>query len=180
VLKFVHAHLGGAVPEPDRAAADLPRVAAERAAALVRTGAALGACEFRAAAEAFLGLGRFGNQLFDAQAPWKLRKESTAPRSPCATSLFAHVQILATLSTLMAPFMPGASARLRRMLALPDVESWTLTGLRAPPPGAAPTAPPDEVPAGHALGDAGILFSKIAGEVIERERAALAALSAAT
>ena len=161
---------------------------------------------FRVAAERLVDFGRLGNQVFDRQAPWKLRKGEggTDPRSPCATSIWCHLQMLATLSVLLTPFVPGAAQRLRRMLGLRNTAlpaghahewlaaAWTPTGLAAPPvpahgssttgPAGSPSRvvadphdPGNELRPGHRLGEPGILFAKIPDEVIEAERAALAA-----
>ncbi|HZM00052.1 MAG TPA: class I tRNA ligase family protein, partial [Planctomycetota bacterium] len=156
VLKFVAAHLGGAVPAaaPDwQAGAPYEQTRAAIAAALDEVGAAIGRCSFREAAQRTLALARFGNELFDSHAPWKLRKSDLAA---CGSSLHCHCQLVAAISVLIAPFMPGKCAELRAMLALPPVASWQA----------------DELPAGHRLGTPGILFAKIADEVIEAQRAA--------
>jgi methionyl-tRNA synthetase len=200
VLKFVATHLGGKVPEVDRdwaftrpTAEGVPvgepvvqvrEVHAARCAALgpgaapdTGVGAELSAFRFRSAAGRLLDLGRYGNGLFDAHAPWKLRKSDLAL---CGSSLYCHLQILTTLSVLMAPFMPVRSVELRRMLALRPARAWTLSGLREGEclTGAPPDAP-DDLPPGHSLGVPGILFAKIPDEVVEEERAALAARAAA-
>jgi methionyl-tRNA synthetase len=161
VLKFIGTHLGGDVPEPRPdwlAGAPYEQTRAAIAAAMDAVGAAIGRCSFRESAQLTLGLARFGNEQFDSHAPWKLRKSDP---SACASSLHCHVQAVAALSVLIAPFMPGKSAELRAMLNLPPVTSWEA----------------DTLPAGHRLGAPGILFSKIPDEVVEAERAALLARS---
>ncbi|MGQ0553077.1 MAG: methionine--tRNA ligase [Planctomycetota bacterium] len=183
VLKFIQTHLGGGVPrfsetagwdpgfkldDPDRKP---PRqhYADVVAQYVANTGQALADCDFRDAAEIALNLGRFGNGQFDLHAPWKLRKSNL---EQCGCSLFIHVQILAGLSVVLTPFVPDAAARLRAMLNLPPVRAWTPSGL--PPGESLPGATHEhEIPAGHALGEPGILFTKIPDEIVERERAAL-------
>jgi methionyl-tRNA synthetase len=159
VLKFIGTHLAGAVPArlpgwlddaPDE------RVRAAIAAAFAEVGGALARCAFREAADRTLSLARLGNELFDQHAPWKLRKTDLPA---CGASLHVHAQLVAALSTLIAPFMPGKCAELRAMLNLPPVTRWE----------------PDPLIAGHALGTPGILFGKIDDAAVEEHRAALAA-----
>lgn len=168
VLKFTHKYAGGAVPavDPDHEHAgdlDAARQACDRALADVAEH--LEAFRFRRAAGALIDLARFGNKLFDDRAPWKLRKQDMPG---CELSLHVNIQVLATLSVLLTPFVPGAAARLRQMLALaplpsgPDARSpgedrWTRS----------------ELPVGHALGEAGILFAKIEDATIAEERGRL-------
>jgi methionyl-tRNA synthetase len=195
VLKFIHARLGGSVPEPDATRSheqlgppgDGPRAPDALPAArwmhahtrriLEPVGQRIGELKFRFAAEALLAAAREGNQLFDAHAPWSTRKTD---EGACRTALYCHVQLLACLSVLMAPFMPERSAELRRMLRLPPAKAWTPTGL---PDADCPTddegQPLHALPPGHALGQPSILFAKISDEVVEEERAALAARTTA-
>jgi methionyl-tRNA synthetase len=151
-LKFTATHLSGRVPEGELAPATRARIAQ----ALDEVGTALAACQFRRAAQAVGEFGRWGNKLFDDHAPWKTRKTDLAA---CGRQVYEHVQCVAALSVLLAPFVPHAVSRLRAMLALPEVAHWAF----------------EPLPAGHALGEAGILFAKIPDEVVERERAALGA-----
>jgi len=172
VLKFVGKHFDGVVPEADGAhphAGDLEAARAAREQALSAVGAALERFEFRAAAAAVVDLARFGNRLFDERAPWTSRKEDPPA---CALAMHAHVQVLATLSVLLAPFTPGASGRLRAMLGLP--------ALAAHPPGEAGPSPWEAsgIPAGHRLGEPGILFEKIPDALVEQESARLGTATA--
>jgi methionyl-tRNA synthetase len=151
-LKFTAQHLGGRVPEGTLAPATRARIDQ----ALREVGEAIEHCEFRRATQAVTEFGRWGNKLFDEHAPWKTRKTDLAA---CGRQVHEHVQCVAALAILLAPFVPAASKRLRKMLALPEATNWLFGPL----------------PVGHALGDPGILFSKIPDEVVERERAALGA-----
>jgi methionyl-tRNA synthetase len=166
VLKFTRSHLGGVVPEPDTAHALAPDMAEAEtacAAAVETVGRLIDRFEFRKAAASVVDLGRFGNKLFDGREPWKLRKTDMPG---CSTALWCHIQVLGTLSVVLAPFVPEASARLRAMLALPELENRTGLGDRWAT---------ETLPAGHALGEPGILFAKIPDELVEAEREALGA-----
>ena len=161
VLKFIATHFAGAVPAADPAWQDGAAYEHTRAAiasVMAEVGAAIGRCSFREAAQRALGLARVGHELFDQHAPWKLRKTDLAA---CGSSLHCHVQVVAAISVLIAPFMPGKSAELRTMLNLPPLRSWEA----------------DALVAGHTLGTPGILFAKIPDEVVEEQRAALLARS---
>ncbi|MHC5211982.1 MAG: methionine--tRNA ligase [Planctomycetota bacterium] len=195
VLKFIGARLGGSVPEPEPTLApeqlgpppegDAPEPGAVPAARWIHdhdkatlegVGAALEAYKFRVAADLVLSAAREGNQLFDGHAPWKTRKTDEAA---CRTALYCHVQLLACLSVAMAPIMPERSAELRRMLVLPPVQAWTPSGRRDDDcPTDIEGRPDHALPPGHALGEPSILFAKIPDEVVEEERAALAARAA--
>lgn len=171
VLKFIHQHFGGRVPEFDATwkggdhdpaqggdvVAHYARVLGDY---LTKTGEALGGCEFRHATEVALNLGRFGNGQFDLHAPWKLRKTNLAH---CGAALHVHVQVLAGISVALAPFVPSASRRLRAMLGLPEVARWGF----------------EPVPAGHVLGEAGILFAKVSDDTVGAQRIALQSRSQA-
>jgi len=200
VLKFVASKLDGRVPEPDeafehvipvlgadgsvtsRAVVTVPE-ARRRCTAFFGPGSSaeptlawhLARYEFRRAAERFLAPARLGNLWFDAHAPWKSRKLDDL--RDCRTALWAHLQILSALSVGMWPFMPGASDRLRRMLALPPLSAQVQVPRTA---AVLPAGQPDlwrfeELPAGHVLGEPGILFAKIDPAVVEAERARLEA-----
>ncbi len=183
VLKFTRSHLGGTVPEVDSThelAGDMAESVAAATRAVDAVGAAIDRFEFRKAAAAAVELGRFGNKLFDTREPWKLRKTDMPG---CGTALACHLQVLAALSVVLTPFVPAAAARLREMLALPPLDSDRVTYPRGNLPGAdegdrAPGASrwrAETLPAGHVLGEPGILFQKIADEVVEAERATLGA-----
>jgi methionyl-tRNA synthetase len=151
-LKFNAQHLGGRVPDGVMAPATKARIEQ----AFREVGEAIAHCEFRRATQAVAEFGRWGNKLFDEHAPWKTRKTDLAA---CGRQVHEHVQCVAALAVLLAPFVPDASKRLRKMLALPEATNWVFGPL----------------PVGHALGEPGILFAKIPDEVVERERAALGA-----
>jgi methionyl-tRNA synthetase len=166
VLKFAASHLGGTVPDVDNShehAGDLgiSRSACERA--IDGVGTLIERCSFRKAAGALLDLARFGNKLFDQRAPWTARKTDMAA---CRLSLHCNIQILATLSVLLTPFVPDAGGRLREMLALPPLDSGSSLD-RLPGNNRWIV---EKLPAGHSLGEAGILFAKIPDGLIEAEK----------
>ena len=169
VLKFNAKQHGGVVPAFDAShalAGDLADVRAACAKAVDDVGAAIASYQFRRAAAALVDLGRFGNKLFDERAPWQLKKTDEAG---CRVALHCNLQVLATLSVLLTPFVPAAAARLRGMLALPALDSGPRGGARRHDS----VWRTEELPAGHVLGEAGILFAKIPDEIIAEEKARL-------
>lgn len=162
VLKFIDKHFERMVPDHDPSQdEELQRCKEACQAGLHSVGEFLSHYEFRKAADALVDLGRFGNRLFDETKPWATRESNPAT---CASSLHAHCQILATLSVVMAPFLPEASERLRAMLALPSLEHEVQSEDRWIAPNLEP---------GHSLGEPGILFSKIEDLQVESDRQAL-------
>jgi methionyl-tRNA synthetase len=91
-----------------------------------------------------MNLARAGNVYFDARQPWKSRKDDIAG---CATTINVCVQTLRTLAEIMAPFLPASAARCAQMLHLAASGGWAEATR--------------ELPAGHRLGEARILFRKI-------------------
>ncbi len=142
---FIHRYEDGKVPAAgvldgrDRAMLD------ELKAAPGVLGGLFEQYEVRGAAKALMDLCRSANKYFNDQAPWSTRKSDPGK---CATTLNVCVQIAAGIRTLMAPILPFSAEGLAAQLNLPGNPAWDAAG----EPGVA---------AGHALGEAKILFSKI-------------------
>ncbi|MCB9898113.1 MAG: methionine--tRNA ligase [Planctomycetes bacterium] len=198
VLKFVASKLDGRVPEPD-ASFEHPAPASDageprhvrtvddvhaRLELFFASGGGpqptladrFGRYEFRRAADELLSLARYGNLLFDTHQPWKSRKLDDL--TDCRTSLWAHCQIVSALAVALWPFLPEASDRLRGMLGLRALGE--IVAERAPhrSPGVHESlwcwtrgdgSRPHALPAGHALGEPGILFRKIDAAQVEAE-----------
>ncbi|TAH35807.1 MAG: methionine--tRNA ligase [Planctomycetota bacterium] len=130
--------------------------------------------EFVAACKALIGGCDALNQFFDALAPWKLAKSSApAERARCGDALERCLAYLELLSRRFAPFCPGAAATLRGMLGAAAVAPALSWGPEAP------GHPPARMPAGAALGAAGVLFQKIPDEVVQEEKERLRQTAAA-
>lgn len=136
-------------------------------------------CGFRAAAGALMDFCRLANTEYDAHEPWKTRKLDDLTQ--CRADLYGHVQRLSALGVALWPFMPGASDRLRAMLDQPPLGellaadraarvSARAQGDDAPPPRRWRYEP---LPAGHVLGEPGLLFAKIDKAELEAEKASL-------
>ncbi len=111
-----------------------------------------------------------GNHILQFNEPWKAHKEE--PETVMAV-LNLCIQYLGALSYAMHPFMPGASIRLRKILALePIVEqgSWVTT-LDALSLGE------KLIPEGHLLNQPEHLFSRLEDEWIQKQVAKLHEMS---
>ena len=106
---------------------------------------------FRDALKEAMNLARLGNKYLADTEPWKVIKTD---EGRVKTILNICLQISANLSTLMEPFMPFSSQKLREFMNI-DVIDWGKMG-------------DGVIPAGHELGEAGLLFEKIEGEEDQR------------
>ena len=76
--------------------------------------------EFREAVSRIIGLVEMANKYYDSQEPWKQRKED---EEGFKNTIFTCSNIIANLSNLFEPIMPGTTAKIREYLEL-DEPSW--------------------------------------------------------
>ncbi len=107
---------------------------------------------FRDALKEAMNLARLGNKYLADTEPWKVIKTD---EGRVKTILNICLQISANLSTLMEPFMPFSSQKLREFMNI-DVIDWGKMG-------------DGVIPAGHELGEAGLLFEKIEDAMIQAQ-----------
>ena len=107
---------------------------------------------FRDALKEAMNLARLGNKYLADTEPWKVIKTD---EGRVKTILNICLQISANLSTLMEPFMPFSSQKLREFMNI-DVIDWVKMG-------------DGVIPAGHELGEAGLLFEKIEDATIQAQ-----------
>lgn len=107
---------------------------------------------FRDALKEAMNLARLGNKYLADTEPWKVIKTD---EGRVKTILDICLQISANLSTLMEPFMPFSSRKLREFMNI-DVIDWGKMG-------------DGVIPAGHELGEAGLLFEKIEDATIQAQ-----------
>ncbi len=103
-----------------------------------------------------MNLARAANKYFNDSEPWKTAKSDPAR---CATTINISLQLARALAILMSPVIPGSCEKIWRMLGLPGEAaraSWE-------------SARTGALEAGHRLGTAGILFTKIEESMIESE-----------
>ncbi len=114
---------------------------------------------FRDALKEMMNIARAGNKYLADTEPWKLFKEDP---QRVATILNLSLQITASLSIAMEPFIPFSAAKLDKMLGI-EHQAWDRIGEY------------DILPVGHTLGKAELLFEKIDDSVIEAQLAKLEA-----
>jgi methionyl-tRNA synthetase len=109
---------------------------------------------FREALGEMMNVARLGNKYLADEEPWKMVK--TDPERT-KTQMYVALQIAAALSSLCEPFLPFTSQKLLRMLNI-DVNNWNLDFDNW-----------NLLPAGHQIGEAELLFSKIEDEAIQKQ-----------
>ena len=198
---LTHKYFAGRVPE----CGELQDVDREALAAIPELKASLernlDTYHFREALKDAMGIARVGNKYISDTEPWKVAKTDMAR---CATILNVSLQICADLAVAFEPFTPFAAERLRSMLrvgldagcdhrvgeqetantyregegaalhtvhagaSVPETGlmlSWMSLGTSA-------------LPAGHEIGAAELLFSKIEDDTIQVQLDRLAAIKA--
>lgn len=108
---------------------------------------------FREALSNMMNLARIGNKYLADTEPWKLIK-TDAER--VKTILNVSLQICASLSVTMEPFMPFTAQKLRRLLNLSSL-NWTRANQT------------NNLPDGHQLNNPELLFDKIEDAEIEQQ-----------
>ena len=135
---------------------------------------------FREALKDAMAIARLGNKYISDTEPWKIAKSDMAR---CATILNISLQICANLAIAFEPFTPFAAERLRKMLCTCinsgiDHRSGEHTSVAAQHAADAPSGETiclnwdmlgksDILPAGHAIAQAELLFSKVEDSEIE-------------
>jgi len=109
--------------------------------------------KFREAVKEAMNLARLGNKYLADSEPWKL---FNTDKEKTATILYIALQITANLAILMEPFLPFSSAKLRKMLNMPDID-WKLCGKK------------EILKAGHVIETACLLFDKIEDDAIQQQ-----------
>ncbi len=177
VTVLTHKYFAGQVPALP-ASADAT-VLATLTTSVEKIGQDIAAFRFKDAATAFVELASFGNVYLQDAAPWTLYKDNPA-HPAIAETLHNCAQIAAALALTATPFIPFSAERLRATLNQASSQNgdWqlALTTLAAGQP---------LLPAGHPLGEAGVLFPKIMDRqdpsrnaIIQLQRDKLAAILA--
>jgi methionyl-tRNA synthetase len=109
------------------------------------------AFKFREALKKTMDLARLGNKYLADTEPWKIAKTDM---DRVSTILNISLQICASLSIILEPFLPFSMKKLRAMLNL-DTLDWNQLGTV------------DLLPEAHQLAVPELLFDKIEDEVIE-------------
>jgi methionyl-tRNA synthetase len=115
---------------------------------------------FREASQELMNLARLGNKYLADEEPWKLIKTDEARTK---TIMFVALQIASALATLSEPFLPFTSEKLKGIIGTPN-NSWDAVSSKQ-----------ILISAGHQIGKAALLFSKIEDEAIQQQLAKLEA-----
>ncbi|SMB88762.1 methionyl-tRNA synthetase [Hymenobacter roseosalivarius DSM 11622] len=150
---LTHKYFGGQIPARNELTEFDRDVLQQLADFPARIGHLIENYRFRDALNELMNLARLGNKYLADTEPWKLIK-TDEPR--VATILNIALQITASLTTLMEPFLPNTALRLAGML---DTEKtpWTAAGHA------------DALPVGHQLKEAFLLFEKIEDATVEAQ-----------
>ena len=115
---------------------------------------------FRDAQKEAMNLARIGNKYLADAEPWKVIKTDS---ERVKTILYVSLQLVANLAIAFEPFLPNSSAKLRGMLANPEL-TWDQLGQT------------DLLAAGTVLPKPELLFEKIEDEAIQAQLDKLAAI----
>ena len=113
---------------------------------------------FREASQELMSLARLGNKYLADEEPWKVIKVDEARTK---TIMYVALQIASALATLSEPFLPFTSNKLKEILNVTSSEvemSWDDI-----------TTKDILIPAGHQIGKAELLFSKIEDETVQTQ-----------
>jgi methionyl-tRNA synthetase len=119
---------------------------------------------FREAQGELMNLARLGNKYLADEEPWKMIKTD---EERVKTVMYVALQISSALARLSEPFLPFTSAKLRKFLNM-EQEATSLPGNQANSWNEVSTNE-TLLPAGHHIGKAELLFSKIEDEQIEKQ-----------
>ena len=167
VVVLTKKYYDGIIPEPGKySEIDENTLAAVRAYPAV-IASSIEKYRFREAQGELMNLARLGNKYLADEEPWKLIK--TEPER-VKTVMFVALQIASALATLSEPFLPFTSAKLKDILAMNgkttssakpldnDGTRWDEIATRQV-----------LLKAGHKIGEAVLLFSKIEDEQIQKQ-----------
>ena len=108
---------------------------------------------FREALREAMNLARLGNKYLADSEPWKLVKNEPGR---VRTIMNISLQITANLTIILEPFLPFSMSTLRKWINI-TLKPWDDAGRD------------DLLPAGHRIGEPGLLFEKIEDSYIEKQ-----------
>ncbi|XMO87793.1 methionine--tRNA ligase [Algibacter sp. AS12] len=162
VVVLTNKYYEGVVPTP----ADFTDVDTETLAAIKAypdvIASSIERYRFREAGQELMNLARLGNKYLADAEPWKMIKVDEARTK---TIMYVALQIASALATLSEPFLPFTSTKLKGILNVSSSDStqenrientWNEVGTKDV-----------LLPAGHEIGEAELLFSKIEDKTIQ-------------
>lgn len=177
VVVLTNKYYDGVAPEIEL---DLKEKLTDAIAIVYKITQELDAFSFKQAALALMELSSYGNTYLQDVSPWKIWKEDpdSAEVKEC---LFICLQIATLLSILCEPFIPFTSPKIRTFLGLGGTGNGDLQNVLDQL-----KAGQALLPAGHKVGQSGVLFPKINDrrdtsrlEIVNRQKNKLEAILAA-
>ncbi|OIQ29918.1 MAG: methionine--tRNA ligase [Bacteroidetes bacterium MedPE-SWsnd-G2] len=111
---------------------------------------------FREASQELMNLARLGNKYLADEEPWKVIKQDP---DRVQTVMYVALQIASALAVLSEPFLPHTAIKLKGIL--------NLSKLNTPLAWEDVSSKSELIPAGHQIGKAELLFSKIEDKTID-------------
>ncbi|OGN98587.1 MAG: methionine--tRNA ligase [Chloroflexi bacterium RBG_13_51_18] len=153
VLTFTYKNYDGCVPEAGNFDDSDKNLIDSADACIEKVGESIAQCSFKQAIQTAMSLAQQANRYLDDKAPWKKIKED---KRAAATSLYAAINAISRLKTMLSPFLPFSSQKVHEYLGfngkLEDA-GWI----------------PQTVPPGQKLREPKPLFVKLDESVIEEE-----------
>ncbi|MDT0675183.1 methionine--tRNA ligase [Autumnicola musiva] len=162
VVVLTNKYYNGIVPEPNQYSDVDEATIAELKAYPAVIASSIEKYRFREAQGELMNLARLGNKYLADEEPWKIIKTD---EERVKTVMYVALQIASALATLSEPFLPFTSEKLRGILKISEE-----------PAGKGGEAQWDRIAtkksllqAGHQIGEAELLFSKIEDSEIEKQ-----------
>jgi methionyl-tRNA synthetase len=157
VLTFTYRNFDGAVPAPGEIDERSQALINKATEVLNRVDELLYGCHFKEALRSAMDLAHEANRYLDEKAPWKAIKTD---HQAAAESLYTAIQVISALQTMLYPFLPFSSSKLRSFLGFDgsiEDEGWRIQA----------------VPPGQKLQTPEPLFAKLDDKVVEEETSRL-------
>ena len=142
------------VPQPGELTENDKNTLAQIATIKADTENSIESYRFREALNNAMGLGRLGNKYITEQEPWKVAKTDM---ERVKTILYVNLQITTAIATVLEPFLPHTSQKLKEFLNIDKIVSWEEVGTK------------ELLAPGHKLNKSALLFEPITDEVVQAQ-----------
>ena len=153
-LLLTEKYFGNVVPQPNELTDYDKETLAKIAQIKADTEQSIELYRFREALNNAMGLGRLGNKYITDMEPWKVWK--TDPERVKAI-LYVNLQITAAISTVLEPFIPHSTSKLRGFMNIADTFDWDNVGNG------------ELLKPGHQLNKSALLFEPITDEAVQAQ-----------
>ena len=176
VVVLTNKYYHGNVPAPGAFSEVDEQVLAELKAYPAVIASSIERYRFREAQGELMNVARLGNKYLADEEPWKLIKTD---EERVKTIMYVALQIASALATLSEPFLPFTAEKLKRMLNHGKASSEATVEVNRQDEWQEIKTRTELLPAGHQIGKAELLFSKIEDEQIQKQLDKLEATKAA-